>query len=80
MNKSRKYQPLTHGAKRACGVELAALDAPCEKNGTRHGSMYEMWGLTKEVEAWGYAMPTAKDLGDVLFEREPIEWNRIGML
>ena len=39
---------------------------------------YNNWGLDKEVERWGYELPTADDLYTELFAKEPIEWNRIG--
>ena len=39
---------------------------------------YVNWGLDKEVERWGYELPTADDLYTALFAKEPIEWNRIG--
>ena len=35
-------------------------------------------GLDNEVRDWGYEMPSAERLLDVLFAAEPIEWNRIG--
>ena len=58
--------------------QLTAAGKPCEKNGKRFESMYEMWGLTGEVSSWGYHMPTAQELYDAIFCHEPIEWNRIG--
>lgn len=39
---------------------------------------YEAWGLSAEVESWGYALPDAEALHASLFTREPIEWNRVG--
>lgn len=52
---------------------------PCENEGTKHDSKFAMWGLSDEVESWGYAMPTADALYAALFETPNlIEWNRIG--
>lgn len=48
-----------------------------EKSGV-WASMYERWGLAAEVSHWGYELPSAVDLHESLFAREPIEWNRIG--
>lgn len=44
------------------------------------GDKYAKWGLDKEVESWGYKLPTADDLYTSLFAKAPIEWNRIGAL
>ena len=38
------------------------------------------WGLTDEIESWGYTMPSANALHDALSSHEPIEWNRLGPL
>ena len=37
-----------------------------------------MWGLAAEVEGWGYALPTAEQMHEALFNNPSIEWNRIG--
>ena len=38
------------------------------------------WGLDKEVESWGYAMPNAEALYAALLEDAVtvVEWNRLG--
>ena len=41
-------------------------------------SLSASWGLDEKVESWGYEMPSAIQLYDALFARDPIEWNRIG--
>ena len=47
---------------------------------TKHASKYAMWGLDKEVESWGYAMPNAAALYAALFDDAVtvVEWNRLG--
>ena len=42
-----------------------------------HG-FYDKCGLSKEVAEWSHPMPSAGELFDALFAKEPIEWNRIG--
>ena len=59
-------------------VQLNAASAPCSKGDSEYASMYHMWGLTLEVERWGYFMPSAEELWAAMFASEPIEWNRIG--
>ena len=56
--------------------ELRACDLPCERNGVQYPSKWAMWGLDKEVESWGFHMPSAEDIIAALFAAEPIEWNR----
>ena len=58
--------------------KLVDAAAPCEKNGVPFSSMYAMWKLTKEMTEWGYEMPSADVLYAALFDKELIEWNRIG--
>ena len=41
-------------------------------------SLYEMWGLAKEVTSWGFDLPSADEIIAALLAAEPIEWNRIG--
>ena len=57
---------------------LMSCDAPCTKGTQTYSSKYNMWGLDKEVESWGYHMPDGTAIFDALFEEDPIEWARIG--
>ena len=57
---------------------LLECDTPVEKHGLRYTSKYAMWGLDKEVESWGYRLPTGNELSAALFKSDPIEWARIG--
>lgn len=57
--------------------QLQAADAPCEKQGIVFPSKYVMWGLTAEVESWGYHLPSGEQLFQTLFAADPIEWNTI---
>mmetsp|Transcript_12124 Transcript_12124/g.31431 ORF Transcript_12124/g.31431 Transcript_12124/m.31431 type:complete len:638 (-) Transcript_12124:108-2021(-) len=42
------------------------------------GGFYHKCGLAKEVAQWGHELPTALELYDAIFKKEPIEWARIG--
>ena len=50
-------------------VQLSAARGRCAR-----------WGLTGEVESWGYTIPTVDELHEALMAHEPIEWNRLGSL
>ena len=58
--------------------QLGDAAAPCEKNGAQYPSKFAMWKLTKEMTDWGYEMPGTDALYAAIFDKEPIEWNRIG--
>ena len=58
--------------------QLREAEAPYKKHGEEFPSKYVMWGLAREVEGWGYHMPSADVLHTALFDVEPIEWIRIG--
>ena len=42
------------------------------------GGFYHKCSLAAEVAQWGHELPTARELYDALFKKEPIEWARIG--
>jgi hypothetical protein len=61
---------MSHDAIRAT---LREADAPCEKYGTQYANKYALWGLTKEVQSWGFHLPTHEQLYDSLLFAEDIE-------
>ena len=68
---------------------FALLDLNARKGGLSEGhilnrleaadALYETWGLTHEMDEWGMAKPTPRQLYQRLFEHAPVEWTRTGI-